>query len=96
MGIFDIFQKKKQIDLETQYRENLQRNGRITDGEIIDNEISETGETIVYYIYSVQGADFESSEVLSEEQANEPLKYAPGASIGVRYDPKHHGSSILV
>lgn len=96
MGIFDVFRKKKKIDLETQYRENLLRNGRITDGEIIDNEVSESGETVVYYIYSVQGADFESSEILSEDQAKESLKYAPGASIGVRYDPKHHGSSILV
>lgn len=96
MGIFDVFRKKKEIDLETRYRENLLRHGRITDGEIIDNEVSETGEIIVYYIYSVQGADFESSEVLNQEQAKESLKYAPGASIGVRYDPKHHGSSILV
>jgi hypothetical protein len=96
MGIFDVFRKKKEIDLETRYRENLLRHGRITDGEIIDNEVSETGEIIVYYIYSVQGADFESSEILNEEQAKEPIKYAPGASIGVRYDPKHHGSSILV
>ena len=82
--------------MENEFRKNLLRNGRITDGQIIDNELNETGEPIVYYIYSVQGADFESSEILSEEQAKEPIKYAPGASVGVRYDPKHHGSSILV
>lgn len=96
MGIFDIFRKKKEVDPQTQYRENLLRNGRITDGVIIDTEISEAGETIAYYTYSVQGADFESSEILSEEQLKDQIKYAPGANVGVRYDPKHHGSSILV
>ncbi len=96
MGIFDVFRKKKEVDLETQYRENLLRNGRITDGIITDTEVLETGETVAYYVYSVQGADFESSEVLSEEQLQAHIKYAPGAHVGVRYDPKHHGSSILV
>lgn len=96
MGIFDAFRKKNKPDLETQYRENLLRNGRITDGVIIDTEVSETGETIAYYSYSVQGADFESSEILSEEQLKDQIKYAPGANVGVRYDPRHHGSSILV
>ena len=95
MGLFDVFRKKKG-DLDAQFRERLQRSGRITDAVIIDNEIAESGKTIVYYVYSVQGADFESSEELTEEQALDPLKYAPGAHIGVRYDPKHHGSSILV
>lgn len=96
MGIFDVFRKKNKPDVRTQYRENLLRNGRITDGVIIDTEISETGETIAYYAYSVQGADFESSEILTEEQLKDEIKYAPGASVGVRYDPRHHGSSILV
>lgn len=96
MGIFDIFRKKKEIDLETQFRENLLRHGRITDGEIIDVKELETGETVAYYIYSVQGADFESTEILTEEQKEDPIKYAPGASVGVRYDPRIHGRSILV
>lgn len=96
MGLFDIFRKKSNEDIEREFREKLIRSGRITDGVIIDNETLETGKIVVFYVYSVQGADFESSEVLSDEQAQESIRYAPGAHVGVKYDPKHHGSSILV
>jgi hypothetical protein len=95
MGIFDFFKKHKKVDLEGQRRELLQRNGRITDGRIIDSETTENGE-LVYYYYSIHGVDFESSEILTEEQMREPLKYAPGAKVGVRFDPRQHGNSMLV
>ena len=95
MSIFDIFRKKNEIDLEAQRREHLLRNGRITEGRITDSETTENGE-VVYYFYSVHGVDFESSELLTDEQLSEPLKYAPGAKIGVRYDQKQHGNSMLV
>jgi hypothetical protein len=97
MGFFDIFKKKKNVDLEAQRREHLRQKGRICDGTIIDSETTAGGGEIVYYVYSVHGVDFESSEILSEEQLNgDPLKYAPGAKVGVRYDPKNHGNSMLV
>ncbi len=95
MGIFDIFRKKETVDLEAKRREYLGRFGRITDGAIIDTEVMETGE-IVYYSYSVHGADYESSEIIAFEQITDLVKYAPGAKIGVRYDPKQHANSILV
>lgn len=96
MGIFDGIRRRKKLALEAQFRENLSKRGRITDGQIIENETLESGDVVAYYVYSVQGADFESSEILSEEQLKNSIKYAPGASVGVRYDPRHHGSSILV
>lgn len=96
MGLFDIFKRKKPVFSEIERRALLQTRGRITDGMIIDSETSEAGEEIVYYYYSVQGADFESSEILTAGQLENPLKYAPGAKIGVRFDPKNHGNSILV
>lgn len=97
MGIFDRFRKKQEIDPEARRREHLMRNGRITDGTIIDSEATPDGSgEIVYYFYSVHGVDFESSEILSTEQLSEPLKYAPGAKVGVRFDPKQHGNSMLV
>lgn len=96
MGLFDIFKSKKTVDTETERRQILQTKGRITDGTIIDSEMSETGEEIVYYFYSIQGVDFESSEILTEEQRENPLKYAPGAKVGVKFDPKNHGNSMLV
>jgi hypothetical protein len=95
MGLFGIFKPKKNVDLEAERRANLLEKGRICDGTIIDSEESAQGE-IVFYVYSVHGVDFESSELLSEEQLTDPLKYAPGAKVGVRFDPKNHGNSMLV
>jgi hypothetical protein len=96
MGIWNFFRKKKENDLEQVRREKLLLSGRITDGRIIDCETTETGEEIVYYFYSVQGTDYESSQILNEEQLREPLKYAPGAKVGIRFDHKHHGNSMLI
>ncbi|MGI8883643.1 MAG: DUF3592 domain-containing protein [Pyrinomonadaceae bacterium] len=96
MGLFNIFKRKEKIDLEAKRREDLRKIGRITDGTIIDSEINDKGEEIVIYFYSIQGVDFESSEMLTEEQRENPLKYAPGAKVGIRFDPKNHGNSMLV
>ncbi|HRH43170.1 MAG TPA: hypothetical protein PKY82_16180 [Pyrinomonadaceae bacterium] len=95
MSIFNIFKKKEKVDLEAKRLEYLGRFGRITEGRIIDTETTETGE-IVFYSYSVEGADYESSEVILFEQMTNKIKYAPGAKIGVRYDPRRHANSILV
>ena len=94
MKIFDIFRKKETVDLEKLRRERLGRFGRITEGTIIDSEATDHGE-VVFYVYSVEGADYESSEIILSEQLTNALKYAPGAKIGVRYDPRQHANSIL-
>ena len=96
MGLFNIFKRKEKIDLEAKRREDLQKIGRITEGTIVDSEINGNGEEIVFYFYTIQGVDFESSEMLTEEQKQNPLKYAPGAKVGIRFDPKNHGNSMLV
>ena len=95
MGLFDIFKKKQDVDLEAERRANLNKNGRITEGTIIENE-DENLTSVVSYVYSVHGANYECSEILSDEKLANPLKYAPGAKVGVKYDPKQHGNSILV
>lgn len=96
MRLFDIFKRKKQIDSDEARREFLLVHGRITDGAITDSETNEAGGEIVFYIYTIQGVDFESSELLTAEQLENPLQYAPGAKVGVRFDPKNHGNSMLV
>lgn len=97
MGLFNIFKQKKVVDLEAQRREHLLQNGRICEGTIIDTDEPDDGSgDIVYYVYNIQGVDFESSERLTAEQLSDPLKYAPGAKIGVRFDPKNHGNSMLI
>ncbi len=96
MGLFGIFKSKKTVGSESERREFLRTKGRITDGTIVDSETSDTGEEIVFYHYNIQGVDFESSEILTGEQRENSLKYAPGAKVGIRFDPKNHGNSMLV
>ena len=96
MRLFDIFKSKKTVGSEIERREFLRNKGRITDGTIIDSQTSDSGEELVHYYYTVQGANFESSEILSAAQRENPLKYAPGANVGVRFDPQNHGNSTLV
>jgi len=94
MGIVDRILGRKKADPEAR-RRWLLANGRITDGEIIDGETSPSGEEIVFYRYTLNGVDFESSDVLTAEQARSPVGYAPGAKVGVRYDPRNQGNSVL-
>ncbi|MEO6589348.1 MAG: hypothetical protein ABIP06_08590 [Pyrinomonadaceae bacterium] len=95
MGFFDIFRQKKEEDLEAKRREFLLSKGRICDGTIIDSKMTDDGEELVFYFYEIQGVDFESSEILTEKQKQNPLKYAPGAKVGIRFDQRNHGNSIL-
>lgn len=94
--MFNFLRKKRTIDIFAERRRFLIEHGRITDGRIIDSETNAHGREIVYYTYSLNGVDFESSELLDDEQMRDPLKYAPGAKVGVRYDPKNQGNSMLV
>lgn len=92
--MFGFLRKKKNTDLEAERRRFLSEHGRITDGRILDSEQTAAGEVVIY-MYTLNGVDFESSELLAEEQQADPLKYAPGAKIGVRYDPRNQGNSML-
>lgn len=96
MELFRIFRKKENKDGAAERRKFLLEHGRITDGRIVDYEITHRGEEIVFYVYTLNGVDFESSEILSEEQRSNPLSYAPGAKVAVRYDPRNQGNSMLV
>ena len=96
MGILSLFKRKEKPDVHAERRRLLLVHGRITDGRIIDSETTRSGEEIVFYVYTLNGVDFESSELLSEEQKADPLTYAAGARVGVRYDPKNQGNSMLV
>ncbi|HMQ04098.1 MAG TPA: hypothetical protein PKD26_09295 [Pyrinomonadaceae bacterium] len=94
MGFLSFLRRRKKDPFEGR-RDYLLENGRITDGVIIDTETKPNGDEIVYYIYSLNGVDFESSELLTAEQKRDPLKFAPGAKVGVRYDPRNQGNSTL-
>ena len=64
MGLFGLFKRKETIDVHAERRKLLLTHGRITDGKIIDTETNARGDEIVYYVYTLNGVDFESSELL--------------------------------
>jgi hypothetical protein len=94
MGIVDRLRRKKAVDPD-EWRRQLRASGRITDGLILDSYVNASGQEVVVYLYTLNGVDFESSDVLSPEQLAEPIKYAPGAHVGIRYDPKNQGNSVV-
>jgi len=96
MGFFDIFSRKKAVPTEKERRDFLLNNGRIVEGTIIDSDSDPNGNEVVYYIYTIHGVDFESSDTLTEEQRQNILAYAPGAKVSIRFDNRSPGNSILV
>ncbi len=94
MGILDKVLRKKRIDPD-EWRQKLLATGRITDGVIIDTYLDGDGAEVAMYSYTLNGVDFESSGVLTEEQRNDPVKYAPGAKVAIRYDPRNQGNSVI-
>jgi hypothetical protein len=93
MGFLDKLRRKKP-PTEAERRAHLRATGRITEGVILESDIRGADE-IVYYLYTLNGVDFESSERLDDDQRQDPLKYAPGQKINVRYDPRNQGNSAL-
>lgn len=94
MGLIDTILRRKKADPRSR-RDVLLANGRITDGVIIDIETNGAGEEVVVFSYTLNGVDFEASELLTTEQKNDPSKYAPGAKVGIRYDQRNQGNSVV-
>ena len=94
MTLLDKIFRRKKVDPDAR-RRHLLEYGRITDGVILDSQISGTGDEVVFYTYTLNGVDFESSEILTPEQRADPAAYAPGAKVGIRYDQRNQGNSIV-
>lgn len=94
MSLVDKLLRRKKVDPGAR-RRHLMATGRITDGVILDSQLNGNGEEVVLFTYTLNGVDFESYEVLTEEQRRDPAKYAPGAKVGIRYDQKNQGNSIV-
>lgn len=94
MGLVDRLLGRKKVDPEGR-RRHLLEFGRITEGEVIDVATNANGEEIVLYRYELNGVELESSEILTDEQRLDPAKYAPGARIGIRYDQRNQGNSVV-
>lgn len=96
MSIWNLFQTEKP-DIEADNFERLTRMGRITEGKVIDSDGASVEEiTQIFYVYSINGADYESSHLLTTDQRTRQAEYAPGANVTVRYDPHQPSNSIVV
>ena len=94
MGIVDKILGRKPFDPDAR-RRLLLETGRITDGTIIDTKIDDDGQELVVFVYTLNGFDFESADVLTDEQKLRAGEYVPGAKVGVRFDPKNQYNSIV-
>lgn len=96
MSISNWF-RRKHVDAEAQRRARLSSAGRIADGMILDTISDDSGTiTQIFYRYTVSGVDYESSQMLDQEQQRRPLDYTPGARVTVRFDPHQAGNSIVI
>ena len=92
MGLIDKILLRKALDPDAR-RRFLLENGRITDGTIIDTKIDSDGREL--FVYTLNGVDFESADVLTAEQKQRAGDYVPGAKVGIRFDTKNQYNSIV-
>lgn len=77
-------------------RARLLLTGRIAEGMIFDTKTDEAGAIHIFYSYNISGVDYESSQTLNYDQRRRQEEYKPGASITVRFDPRHPTNSVVV
>jgi hypothetical protein len=89
------------FELERRRREALAKDGRITDGVILDartlnneDSVSPTPEVLVYS-YSLAGLTYNCAQDVSS-LPDRVLGYRIDQSVQVRYDPRNPGNSILL
>jgi hypothetical protein len=96
MPLSNLFRRKKP-DPEVERRARLLQAGRITDGVIIDTGNDESGAIRqIYFSYEISGVEYESSQLLNDEQRANEANYCAGAHVTIRYDPHRPGNSIVV
>jgi hypothetical protein len=94
-ALFDYFRRKK-VDPEIARRAILLRAGRIADGAIFDIETDANGTTVIFYSYTVNGVEYESSQYLDSGQVLHLGDYSPGATVTIRFDPHQPVNSLVV
>lgn len=97
MSFLDRFRRQKE-DPEMKRRARLLRTGRIAEGSVLDvhNDPVSGAITQIFYHYTVNGVEYESSQTLDAAQQQRPEDYAPDARITVRYDPHQPFNSVVV
>ena len=82
-------------DLEAEYWTWVLQHGRITEGRVFEATQDADGTTSIFYHYNLANVAYEASHKLTPEQQLRASKYAPGARVNVRFDPKSPGSALI-
>ena len=83
-------------DLEAEYWLWVLQHGRITEGRVFEAAQEADGTTSVFYQYNLANVAYEASHKLTPDQQSQASRYAPGARVNVRFDPKSPGSALIV
>lgn len=97
MSFLSRFRRHKE-DPETKRRARLLGTGRISEGSILDihNDPATGTITQIFYTYTINGVEYESSQTLDAAQQQREADYVPGSRITIRYDPHQPFNSVVV
>lgn len=97
MSFLSRFRRQKE-DPETKRRSRLLGTGRISEGSVLDiqNDPATGAITQIFYTYTINGVEYESSQALDPAQQQREVDYVPGARITIRYDPHQPFNSVVV
>ncbi len=97
MSFLDRFRRQKE-DPEMKRRARLLRSGRISEGSVLDisSDAASGAVTQIFYSYTINGVEYESSQSLDAAQLERAADYTPGARITIRYDPHQPFNSVVV
>ena len=96
---FQRWWRKDPVELERRRRLDINKRGRITEGQIGDVVQAETAgrnSWLAIYSYQVAGVSYEASQDLTAlpEVAAVAL-FLCGSTVSVKYDPRRPGNSII-
>ena len=97
MSFLARFRRQKE-DPEMKRRARLLRTGRIAEGSVLDvrNDAASGAITQIFYHYTVNGVEYESSQTLDAAQQQRADEYTPDSRIIIRYDPHQPANSVVV
>ena len=88
--------RRNKIDPEVQRRALLRQSGRIGEATILEINIDAEGNQLLAYSYTIGGVDYETVQLLDEEQLTRKSQYLPGAKVALRFDPRRPANSLVV
>jgi len=95
MSFLGRFRRSK-IDPEVQRRALLRQSGRIGEATILDINSDAEGNQLLAFSYTIAGVDYETVQLLDEEQLTRKSHYLPGAKVTLRFDPRRPANSLVV